>query len=367
MKPSNSAPPFRLRNALLGSAGLLALALALAPLSIAVDDTGVSVKPASAFASSCFIAGTKVIMADGSERAIEKVGEGDRVLGADGAINAVIGVERVFLAGRRLHGFNGGMPFVTEEHPFMTQAGWKSINPRATRAENEALVLATLHIGDKLAVMRAATPRSVGSSALALEEVLELAWQRLERIEAIDADPATPVFNLLLNGNHSYFADGYLVHNKGGGGGGGGGGGEPKYHLFHVTFDLYTIDSWDGYNGAHGPDYFEVLINGTLKLSDTFATGDLSQTFRPADTGPVHLGYSPAYTDAIYRAITLTFTLPEDTVNMKIDFRGRNLQALHDESWGIDNISVGYTVLPAPGPAALALAGVACLGRRRRA
>lgn len=150
------------------------------------------------------------------------------------------------------------------------------------------------------------------------------------------------------------------------GGGGGGNGGGPSHRLYNVTFDLYTIDSWDGFNGAHGPDYFEVLINGGLALSDTFATGTLSQSFRPADTGPLHLGYSPAYTDAIYRQISLEFTLPDDVAQLKLDFRGRNLQPVHDESWGIDNISVGYTVVPAPGPLALGILGAVCAGRRRR-
>lgn len=133
-----------------------------------------------------------------------------------------------------------------------------------------------------------------------------------------------------------------------------------------MTFDLYTIDSWDGFNGAHGPDYFEVLINGSLKFSETFATGTLSQSFRPADTGPVHLGFSSAYTDAIYRGITISFTLPDEFSHLKIDFRGRNLQSVGDESWGIDNVSVGYTVVPAPGPTALAACGALMLGGRRR-
>ena len=35
----------------------------------------------------------------------------------------------------------------------------------------------------------------------------------------------TPIYNFALDGDHEYFANGFLVHNKGGGGGGGGGAG----------------------------------------------------------------------------------------------------------------------------------------------
>lgn len=152
-----------------------------------------------------------------------------------------------------------------------------------------------------------------------------------------------------------------------GGGNGGGGGGGPSYRVYRAAFDLYTIDSWDGTNGAYGPDLFEVLVNGSLAFSETFATGHvLTQTYRAADVGPVHLGFSPAYTDAIYRQIAIEFTLPEGASVMTLDFRGRNLQPIQDESWGIDNVNISYTVVPAPGPTALGVIGVLCLGRRRR-
>lgn len=151
-----------------------------------------------------------------------------------------------------------------------------------------------------------------------------------------------------------------------GGGGGGGGGGGVSYRVYNLTFDLYTIDSWDG-NGPQGPDYFRAYVNDALKLSETFATGDgLTQSFRPADVGPVHLGFSPAWKDAIYRDISIDFTLPQGTKWLWFDFVGVNLQAMHDESWGIDNVRVSTTLVPAPGPLALAMGGVAMLGRRRR-
>jgi len=36
----------------------------------------------------------------------------------------------------------------------------------------------------------------------------------IEAIATVRADPDVVVYNLLLDGDHTYFADGYLVHNK---------------------------------------------------------------------------------------------------------------------------------------------------------
>jgi hypothetical protein len=44
--------------------------------------------------------------------------------------------------------------------------------------------------------------------------VCETALIRIETIAAHDSDPAQQVYNLKLDGNHTYFADGYLAHNR---------------------------------------------------------------------------------------------------------------------------------------------------------
>ena len=89
-------------------------------------------------------------MADGTSRAIEDVHPGDFVLGSKGQANRVAGVEMPKLGSRSLYGFNGGGMFVTAEHPFSTEDGWKSIDPSATARENSALSVGRLAIGDRL-------------------------------------------------------------------------------------------------------------------------------------------------------------------------------------------------------------------------
>ena len=70
----------------------LALVLAMAPVTYDSEGGGFGISVA--YAKSCFAAGTLVRMADGSLRPIESIKAGDRVLGAGGRANRVMGIER---------------------------------------------------------------------------------------------------------------------------------------------------------------------------------------------------------------------------------------------------------------------------------
>jgi hypothetical protein len=209
------------------SVSIVALAPVVTPVAMDVDQEFPVTKAACADGgSSCFVAGTSVLMADGSEKCIDDVVAGDCVLGQGGAVNTVTGVACPKLGKRELYSINGGRHFVTAEHPFKTMAGWKSIDPAATEAENAALEVKRLEVGDALIVTRV---RSGVRAAAAGDPAVDPAAQpapgcvAITRLRAASADPDTRLYNLLLDGNHTYHADGYLVHNKGGGGGGSGG------------------------------------------------------------------------------------------------------------------------------------------------
>ena len=210
---------------LMATTSLVALSLSVMPVALDPAFGGAAMSYAES-GSSCFVAGTAVLMADGSERPIESLRPGDLVRGAGGRVNRVVGVERPCLGARRLYAFNGGRPFVTAEHPFLTMAGWKAIDPAATARENAALKVTALKIGDLLTRAWPAAPHA-GSGNLAADVAVEFSLAVLMHIEAADGDAAMTVYNLLLDGDHSYVADGFVVHNKGGDDGGGeGGGGE---------------------------------------------------------------------------------------------------------------------------------------------
>jgi hypothetical protein len=126
---------------------------------------------------------------------IEDVKVGDIVLGQDNSNNQVIDIEKVQLGSRLLYSFNGGAYFVTEEHPFMTKDGWKAINPKASYEE-------TPHL-------------NIDINQLKIGDILILNDKEVE-LKLIDwkSEEDQIVYNLLLNGNNTYYADDYLVHNK---------------------------------------------------------------------------------------------------------------------------------------------------------
>ena len=143
--------------------------------------------------SVCFIADTKILMADGIYKNIQDVQIGD-VLKGETTNNKVLAFHRPEKSEGVIYGFNGEKAFVTAEHPFKTTQGWKSINPEKTRQENIGITVTQLSVGDTL--------------------VTEKGNVYLTSIENEKVSEATPLYNFVLTGDRTYFADGYLVHNK---------------------------------------------------------------------------------------------------------------------------------------------------------
>lgn len=148
--------------------------------------------------SSCFVSGTQVTMADGSTKAIEKIKIGDVLQGETGD-NTVIEYDRPLLGDRKLYAINGTKAFVTAEHPIKTKAGWKSFDPAATAAEEdtEAPDVTQLEIGDEILM-------------------LDGTFTKVESIDTTEGSADQELFNFDMDGDNTYYADGMLVHNKGG-------------------------------------------------------------------------------------------------------------------------------------------------------
>lgn len=143
--------------------------------------------------ASCFIADTMVTLANGTQKAIQDVQIGD-VLKGDVTNNTVLAFHQPLLGNDKLYSFNGGEYFVTAEHPFLTTKGWKSIDPSKTKKENIGITVTPLHIGDTL--------------------VTDKGLVKLTTIDSKNAAKTTQLYNFILDGDHTYYADGYLVHNK---------------------------------------------------------------------------------------------------------------------------------------------------------
>jgi len=141
----------------------------------------------------CFIAGTKITLADGNYKNIEDIIVGDEVVGwKDGkrSNSAVIELKPTLLGNRSLYNINDFKITFTDEHPFLTKDGWKSIVP------DEGTDYGILKVGDIINK--------------------DNKWTQIEEISKVQEDSQydTPVYNFTVKDIHSYIADDIIVHNK---------------------------------------------------------------------------------------------------------------------------------------------------------
>lgn len=155
-------------------------------------------------------------MADGTSRAVADVAEGDFVVGDDGRVNRVLGIDRLTLDNRLLYGLNGSEPFVTASHPFMTEDGWKAVDPAHSYTDHRVPAVGRLEVGNRLVLLsQVRVPVVIGGPAL-LEGSLDIQTEShpLMSLQGASAPASNPLYNLRLDGNHTYFANELLVHNK---------------------------------------------------------------------------------------------------------------------------------------------------------
>ncbi len=152
---------------------------------------------------SCFVKGTKVTrVIDGQHVEVksETIVLGDVLLGQDGAKNEVLAYDCPLLGNRLVYSINNLKRFVTAEHPLMTTDGWKSIRPEALKEENAELYEESVMEGKVL---------EVGDKLVTVDGEIEV-----ESIKPHKRPANSQLYNFRLNGNKTYYANGYLVHNK---------------------------------------------------------------------------------------------------------------------------------------------------------
>ena len=149
-------------------------------------------------------------MADGSVKQIQDVSEGDVL---QGDIGIVIVTKKMSIHGsRKIIGFNGIAPFVTANHPILTEYGWGAVDVsllqnsepgtyQSVLDENADRPVITLAIGTNIAIWK--------------ESVV--AHTPIEYITEEFVNDAT-VYWLQVTGNQRYIANGFIVHNKAGAG-----------------------------------------------------------------------------------------------------------------------------------------------------
>ena len=160
--------------------------------------------------------------------------------------------------------------------------------------------------------------------------------------------------------------------------------GLPTHDGIELNFLLAIIDSWDG-SSSHGPDYFNVEIDGNLIFHKTFTNiFGKSQTYNPPpgvqlvsyqthqnlwgsywsydDDSAYNMGLDPVFDNISHTSSTLT---------IKWWASGSGWQGGNDESWAIDNVEVIVnTPNTVPEPSTLIFMGIGLMGiagyRRKR-
>ena len=129
-------------------------------------------------------------MANGSSKTISSIEIGEKVKSEKGE-STVLDIQ-IHEGDFEVYSLNDSKPFVTPEHPFKTIDGWKAIDP-ITTLEKHQISSTTLNLNDIL---------------------IKLKGQELIKKIEKGKYNYSKVYNLMLDNEHVYYANGYLVHNE---------------------------------------------------------------------------------------------------------------------------------------------------------
>ena len=147
-------------------------------------------------AGGCFDPDALVTMADGSKKRIVEVKVGDKVLSGYGIINTVIDIHTPLIETRKMCAFNDSWAFVSDEHPILTNKGWATFNAESIHMEFEFIgKVGQIELGDQV-------------------KMADGSWQTVESIRRYDRPQDFMVYNLMLDGDHTYIVEDVVVHNK---------------------------------------------------------------------------------------------------------------------------------------------------------
>ena len=160
----------------------------------------------------CFLAGTPVHMADGSTKAIEEVAIGDMVIGAFGEFNPIIALHHAIVGNSIMYKVNGEHS-TTYHHPHVS-ADKKFYTMEPSVIDNDFYGKSFPVIGPEgITQMKLYGLKKGRVQKLETGHTLKTidGSRVVETMEAYSMDPATPLFNLVVGGSHTYHADGYAV------------------------------------------------------------------------------------------------------------------------------------------------------------
>ncbi|TQS80808.1 hypothetical protein A3206_07825 [Candidatus Methanomassiliicoccus intestinalis] len=106
----------------------------------------------------CVLAGTKILMQDGSSKPIEAIRKNDKVLSV-GGMPAVVSDELIVNPQvKEFYAINDDEPFLSLEHAILTQQGWKCLDPETAQQINPNFEVSLLKIGDIVCKLKERDP-----------------------------------------------------------------------------------------------------------------------------------------------------------------------------------------------------------------
>jgi len=143
----------------------------------------------------CFDPEALVTMSDNTKKKIKDIIIGDKVKNSKSGTNTVLGIETPVLGKRKMYKYNNKWAFVSEEHPLLTTEGWAAFNPDSYAVEEEFKgKLKKIEVGTVL--------------------VTDWGYEQITSIEAEDKPEEYNIYNLMLDGDHTFIVEDVIVHNK---------------------------------------------------------------------------------------------------------------------------------------------------------
>lgn len=150
----------------------------------------------------CLAAGSRVLMADGTEVPVERIRKGDRIISFDEQGFSPAVVDDMIPQGKRMTykiKTSRGELIATENHPFLVVSGsrlvWKSMGEVGR--------------GDLVLCVVSGNTGAPGASSLATLQEVKVAVESVEPVGVMET------YDLMVNRSHTFVANGYIVHNTG--------------------------------------------------------------------------------------------------------------------------------------------------------
>jgi hypothetical protein len=159
------------------------------------NDAGVGEGPGSPAGDSCFDPDALVTMFNGTFKKIKDIVVGELVMNQYGESNRVLGMETPQLGNRLMYKFNDHWAFVSEEHPLLTTAGWAAFDP-------DSWAVAQPFVGNLNKI-------EIGTTL-----VTQTGFETVNSIETETLPVDYVIYNLVLDGDHTYIVENIVVHNK---------------------------------------------------------------------------------------------------------------------------------------------------------